>query len=64
MGDPIVIEHVFFSLYERFRRKENIHNNTRAHFMIQAQLDALSLTHRGYVTHFNISQRLLRDMKQ
>jgi hypothetical protein len=63
VGDPILIEHVFLSLYARFRRGDKIHSNTRAHFMIQAQLDALSLSNRGYVTHFHVSQMLLRDFQ-
>ena len=62
-GDPIILQYVFTSLYARFISRQRIHNNTRAHFMIQAQLDELYLTRRGYVAHFHMQQSLLRHIR-
>lgn len=43
-GSPSMLEYVFNTLYARFKAREVISNDTRAHFMIQFHLNDLLFT--------------------
>ena len=48
-GGPLVLEFVFGSLWQRLERREDVHFEPRAHFVMQAHFDDLRLTARGLV---------------
>ena len=65
-GDPLTLAYVFETLNTRVEHNEARQpardpSGWRAHFVVQAHLDDLGLTHRQYVSYVDVRLRLLRD---
>lgn len=61
IGSLETLHTVFETLYGRFEKKDVIHRNTRAHFMIQTHLDQMNYTRKNWVRHYVLKQNLYRD---
>lgn len=60
IASSIFLEYVFGTLLERIEKKEIVHTNMRAHFVVQSHFDDLFISGRQFVRSYNFSSTLWR----